>query len=72
MIRLADGLDRGRAQAVESIEVRLGPSLVVLGLNAQRDTELEVWGARRKRELFEKLFDRDLEITTRAVETRRS
>ena len=27
------------------------------------DPELELWGARRKRELFEKVFDRELELT---------
>ena len=31
-------------------------------LDARTDAELELWGARRKRDLFEKLFARDLEL----------
>jgi len=63
-LRLADGLDRGRTGTVEAVDVRVGPSLVLLRLRARGDAELELWGARRKRDLFERYFDRDLEITT--------
>jgi exopolyphosphatase/guanosine-5'-triphosphate,3'-diphosphate pyrophosphatase len=66
LLRLADGLDRGRTGAVDGVDVRVGPSLVLLRLHAHGDAELELWGARRKRELFERYFDRDLEITTPA------
>jgi len=52
---------------VEAVDVRVGPSLVLLRLRTRGDAELEIWGARRKRELFERTFDRDLEITTRAA-----
>src|SRR5262249_4119154 len=63
ILRIADGLDRSRSQAVDDIDVRVGPSLVMIRLQSERDTELEQWGARRKRDLFEKLFRRELEIT---------
>jgi exopolyphosphatase/guanosine-5'-triphosphate,3'-diphosphate pyrophosphatase len=63
LLRVADGLDRSRSQAVEAIDVRVGPSLVMIRIASDRDTELEQWGARRKRELFEKLFQRELEVT---------
>jgi exopolyphosphatase / guanosine-5'-triphosphate,3'-diphosphate pyrophosphatase len=43
--------------------VRVGPELVLLHVRAQGDPELELWGARRKRDLFEKVFDRELELT---------
>jgi exopolyphosphatase/guanosine-5'-triphosphate,3'-diphosphate pyrophosphatase len=62
LLRLADGLDRGRAAAVDHVHVRVGPSLVVVEVHAGGDIELELWGARRKRDLFEKLFARDLEL----------
>jgi exopolyphosphatase/guanosine-5'-triphosphate,3'-diphosphate pyrophosphatase len=65
LLRLADGLDRGRAGAVEHVRVHVGPSLVVVDLASRSDDELELWGARRKRELFEKLFARDLELVSR-------
>jgi exopolyphosphatase/guanosine-5'-triphosphate,3'-diphosphate pyrophosphatase len=63
LIRLADGLDRSRSGAVLDVDVRLGPSLVLLRLRTRGDAEIELWGARRKRELFERTFDRDLEMT---------
>jgi exopolyphosphatase/guanosine-5'-triphosphate,3'-diphosphate pyrophosphatase len=63
LLRLADGLDRSRSSAVDHVDVKVGPSLVVLRLRSTRDIELELWGARRKRELFEKVFERDLELS---------
>ncbi len=36
--------------------------MVVVEVEGSDDCELEVWGARRKRELFEKIFGRDLEV----------
>jgi exopolyphosphatase/guanosine-5'-triphosphate,3'-diphosphate pyrophosphatase len=63
LLRIADGLDRSRSQAVDDIDVNVGPSLVMIRLSSDRDTELEEWGARRKRDLFEKLFNRELEVT---------
>ena len=50
------------------MEAQIGPSLVLLRLRSRGDAELELWGARRKRELFERYFDRDLEITTHAAD----
>ena len=63
LLRVADGLDRGRKQTVTEIAARVGPELVLLHLRATADPELELWGARRKRDLFEKTFGRDLELT---------
>jgi exopolyphosphatase/guanosine-5'-triphosphate,3'-diphosphate pyrophosphatase len=64
VLRLADGLDRSRSQAVAHVDVSVGPSLVMIRLRASQDMELELWGARRKVELFEKVFERDVEFTT--------
>ena len=69
ILRLADGLDRGRAGAVAGVEVAAGPSLVLIRPLARADAELEVWGARRKRDLFERLFGRDVEIANPQVLT---
>ena len=64
ILRLADGLDRSRSGAVESVDARVGSSLVVVRLHPRHDVELELWGARRKRDLFERVFKRDLELVT--------
>ncbi len=63
LLRVADGLDRGRRGVVESFDVAIGGDLVVLRLHARDDAELELWGARRRRDLFEKVFGRELEAT---------
>ena len=68
LLRLADGLDRGRAGAVEHVRARVGPSLVVLDVETRGDAELELWGARRKRDLFERVFSRDLEVVSQRPE----
>jgi exopolyphosphatase / guanosine-5'-triphosphate,3'-diphosphate pyrophosphatase len=70
LLRIADGLDRSRSQAVDDIDVRVGPSLVMIRLTRNRDAELEQWGTRRKRELFEKVFRRELEVTCHPSGTR--
>ncbi len=70
LLRIADGLDRSRSQAVEAIDVRAGPSLVMIRLSTDRDTELERWATHRKRDLFEKVFGRELEVTAHPSGTR--
>jgi exopolyphosphatase/guanosine-5'-triphosphate,3'-diphosphate pyrophosphatase len=62
LLRVADGLDRSRKQIVTGVTVRVGPSLVLLRLATRGDPELELWGARRKRDLFERVFERELEL----------
>ncbi|HTK17088.1 MAG TPA: Ppx/GppA phosphatase family protein [Acidimicrobiia bacterium] len=63
LLRLADGLDRGRRGTVDRVDVQIGTDLVVLRVHAREDAELELWGVRRRRELFEKIFERELEAT---------
>jgi exopolyphosphatase/guanosine-5'-triphosphate,3'-diphosphate pyrophosphatase len=64
ILRVADGLDRSRNQNVYGLDVMITPSLVLLRMRAVDDAELEIWGARRKRALLEKVLDRELELTT--------
>jgi exopolyphosphatase/guanosine-5'-triphosphate,3'-diphosphate pyrophosphatase len=62
LLRVADGLDRGRAGAVGGIEVAVDGSRARLTVKAEGDISIELWGARRKRELFERVFDRRLDV----------
>jgi exopolyphosphatase/guanosine-5'-triphosphate,3'-diphosphate pyrophosphatase len=62
ILRVADGLDRGRRQVVVDVRAEIGKDLVVLRLQAAGDAELEVWGARRRSDLFEKVFEREIEF----------
>ena len=62
LLRVADGLDRGRTAAVDGIDVTLDGARVRLQVRSDRDLDVDLWGGRRKRELFERLFDRRLEL----------
>lgn len=62
LLRLADGLDRGHASTVDEVAVDIEDSRVRLSVASRGDMDLELWGLRRKRDLFERLFDRKLEI----------
>ncbi|MFN2609078.1 MAG: HD domain-containing protein [Acidimicrobiales bacterium] len=62
LLRVSDGLDRGRSAAVAGIDVRVTASKVRVDVAAGSDIDVDLWGARRKRELFERLFDRRLEL----------
>lgn len=62
LLRLADGLDRGRRAHVDDVEAQTTGDLVILRVRAHGDPELELWGARRRRELFEDVFQREVEV----------
>ncbi|MEN3314363.1 MAG: exopolyphosphatase / guanosine-5-triphosphate,3-diphosphate pyrophosphatase [Acidimicrobiaceae bacterium] len=62
LLRVADGLDRGRAAAVGEIDVALDDARVRVHVRSDTDIDVDLWGGRRKRELFERLFDRRLEL----------
>jgi exopolyphosphatase/guanosine-5'-triphosphate,3'-diphosphate pyrophosphatase len=64
ILRVADGLDRSRNRNVYGLDAMVTPSLVLLRVRSLDDAELEIWGARRKRALLEKVLDRELELTT--------
>ncbi len=64
LLRVADGLDRSRTQSVRGLAGTLNANLLLLRIESHGDPELEVWGARRKRQLFEKVFDRELEFSS--------
>ncbi|MBA2326466.1 MAG: Ppx/GppA family phosphatase [Actinobacteria bacterium] len=67
LLRIADGLDRSHHDGVSGADVHVGPTLVLVRLDAGGDVELEQWAARRRRNLFEKVFDRELEVTAHPV-----
>jgi len=60
---LADGLDRGYAQLVRGVRCRIGDKTSEMTLSATSDAELELWGARRKRDLAEETFGKKIKFT---------
>jgi exopolyphosphatase/guanosine-5'-triphosphate,3'-diphosphate pyrophosphatase len=62
LLQVADALDRSHGGPVRDIEVYTSPGLVEVVAHADDDIDLELWGLRRKRELFERVFACRLEI----------
>ncbi len=62
LLQVADGLDRSHGGPVRNLSVSVDPRKVVVSVDADDDISLELWGLRRKRDLFEKVFARELEV----------
>jgi exopolyphosphatase/guanosine-5'-triphosphate,3'-diphosphate pyrophosphatase len=60
ILRVADALDRTHCGAVSSLKVRVGNRRVKLIISSRGDTEMELWAARRKMDLFAEVFNRTI------------
>ena len=56
LLRLADGLDRSHASVIRDLRCRIDGKEIKCMVKTRWDAQLEIWGAKRKRELFEKVF----------------
>ncbi|NDC53430.1 MAG: Ppx/GppA family phosphatase [Planctomycetia bacterium] len=56
ILRLAGGLDRSRSQQVRDVVATVGAEGVVLDVVADEEPQVDIWGAERRTELFEKVF----------------
>ncbi len=59
LLRIADGLDRSHRQLVTDVACRVRPRRVELDAVARGDCEAELEAARRKANLFERVFHRE-------------
>jgi exopolyphosphatase/guanosine-5'-triphosphate,3'-diphosphate pyrophosphatase len=66
ILRVADGLDGTHRQVVQSVSASIRRRNVVLTVAASASPELEIWAARKKAALFERVFDRKLELVPAA------
>jgi exopolyphosphatase/guanosine-5'-triphosphate,3'-diphosphate pyrophosphatase len=62
IVRIADALDRSHRQLVTGVECRVRSRRVELTVSARADCEAELTEARRKGNLFERVFDRRLSL----------
>jgi exopolyphosphatase/guanosine-5'-triphosphate,3'-diphosphate pyrophosphatase len=62
ILRVAVGLDRSHTHTVQSLTLRLHEGLALMQLYAERDASVDVWGAVRKRRMFERAFGLRLRI----------
>jgi exopolyphosphatase/guanosine-5'-triphosphate,3'-diphosphate pyrophosphatase len=62
LLRLADGLDRSHKSAVQQLHCNITSyeTEVLLTPNPPHDCSLEIWGADRRKELFEDVFKRNV------------
>ncbi len=65
ILRIADGLDRTHFGIIQGIRVRIGQP-VRIGVQCSGDCELELWAARGRSDLFERVFKRRVELRPQA------
>jgi len=63
ILRVADGLDRSHNDAVDVVTAQVRDDRVALTIEGSEDTDLERWGVRRKRGLFEKVFGLPVDLS---------
>jgi exopolyphosphatase/guanosine-5'-triphosphate,3'-diphosphate pyrophosphatase len=72
ILRVAEALDRSHFQLVRSVRVeRRGPRLTLL-LDAKRGAELELWAARRRVDLLEKMLRARVRVELEAAPERKA
>jgi exopolyphosphatase/guanosine-5'-triphosphate,3'-diphosphate pyrophosphatase len=67
LLRIADALDRSQFSVVQTVDVMLGKKVTFV-LHVAGDAELEVWAARGRADLFEKVFQRAVQFEVVAPE----
>lgn len=60
ILRIADGLDRTHVSAVKDVDLEITPRDVLFQIipEGQHSLDFAIWGAERKRDLFEEAFNR--------------
>lgn len=56
ILRLAGGLDRSRSQQVRDVRAVIEDDRVTLVTMADEEPQVDIWGAERRRQLFEQVF----------------
>lgn len=62
ILRLADALDRSHTRLVEHVEVVIKDMMLLLLVSSSHQVELEEYGLRRKRQLFEETFSKEVHL----------
>ncbi len=68
LLQIADGLDRSHGGPVRDVEVYASQDVVEVVVSADDDIDLELWGLRRKREFFERVFNCRLDVVDAQLE----
>ena len=65
LLRIADGLDRSHFSVIQGVQVKLGKTIRIK-LDTLGESELEVWTARMRSNLFQRVFGRKVEFVAQA------
>jgi exopolyphosphatase/guanosine-5'-triphosphate,3'-diphosphate pyrophosphatase len=65
ILRLALALDRTHQQNVAEVKARVRDDVVRIVIQSQGDTDVDLWAAERKTDLFEKVFGRKVRFSSR-------
>ena len=65
LLRIADGLDRSHFSVIQGVQVKLGKTIRIK-LDTLGESELEVWTARMRSNLFQRVFRRKVEFVAQA------
>ena len=68
LLQIADGLDRSHGGPVRDVQVYASREAVEVVVDADDDIDLELWGLRRKRDLFERVFGCRLDVVDAQLE----
>ena len=71
ILRVADGLDRGHYKNVQAVGITSRGGSTTFALTTQADPELELWAARDKADMFEKIYGVLVAFTARQKKDRR-
>ncbi len=71
LLRIADGLDRSHFSVIQGLRIKRGNPLVIQALTSG-DPHLELWAARSRSNLFEKVFGRRVEFQAVRTEEKRT
>ncbi|MEX0671648.1 MAG: Ppx/GppA phosphatase family protein [Pirellulales bacterium] len=62
ILRVAGGLDRSRSQQVRDVFARVDNGRVVLDVIADQKPQVDIWGAERRTDLFEKVYGMKMDL----------
>ena len=62
ILRIAGGLDRSRSQQVRDVVASVEDGRAVLEVVADQEPQVDIWGAERRTDLFEKVFGMKVDV----------
>jgi len=62
ILRMAGGLDRSRSQQVRDVIASVGDGRLALDVVADQEPQVDIWGAERRTDLFEKVFGMKVDV----------